>query len=105
MIKNIIIGVLLVACAILGSAYFGSVGGTTNVDDLVVTSLTSTGNYSQTTTGTSTTFIKTSSATKGWCAEFHATSSNTLLNMTFAASSTDISTVGVSPIVRYGACN
>ena len=62
------------------------------------------GRMSVLTTGTTTTIFKSSSATQGYCVEFNATSSNTVLNRTYAASSTP-STAGIISVVRYGACN
>lgn len=69
-----------------------------------VGAVTSTGNLTVTTTGTTTAKFLSTSTTKGYCQQFHATSSATLLNQTYAASST-ASTVGVIPVIRYGACN
>lgn len=43
------------------------------------------------------------SATQGFCQPFNATSTNTLLNLTYGASSS-ASTVGIVPIIKYGAC-
>lgn len=45
-------------------------------------------------------------ATRGFCLQFNATSTNTLLNMTFMASTTaPTQGSGVIPTVNYGACN
>lgn len=45
-------------------------------------------------------------ATRGFCLQFNATSTNTLLNMTFLASTTaPTNGSGVIPTVNYGACN
>jgi len=63
-----------------------------------------TGRMSVLTTGTTTTSFRSSSATQGYCVEFNATSSDTVLNRTYAASTTP-STAGVISVVRYGACN
>lgn len=58
-------------------------------------------------TAAATTTIKalSGSATQGFCLQFNATSSNTLLNMTFAATTTLTQASGVGPVVKYGACN
>lgn len=57
-----------------------------------------------TSTGTTTLQLLSTSATKGTCIPFNATSTNTLLNLSFGATSS-ATTVGVEPIIRYGACN
>lgn len=67
--------------------------------------ITGSGNLSITTTGTTTASFLSTSTTKGFCLAFNATSTNTLLNMTFAASSTAVSAKGVTPIITFGACN
>lgn len=57
-------------------------------------------------TGTTTEFKKSSSSTQGWCTEFNATSTNTVLNLTFTASSTaPTNGSGVIATVNYGVCN
>lgn len=107
------LAVIAVVIAIIANLGGGApaLKGTTNFDDLVVASVSTSGTVtalgaiSETNSGTSTLNMKSTSATKGWCTEFHATSSNTLLNLTWAASTTAVTTVGVAPIVRYGACN
>jgi hypothetical protein len=63
--------------------------------------LTST--FSQITSGTTTAKFQSTSSSKGACFELNATSTNTKINITYAASST-ASTVGVIQVVRYGAC-
>ena len=63
-----------------------------------------TSSASLTSTGTTTLSLLSSSATKGACIPFNATSTNTLLNLTFGAT-TSATTVGVEPIIRYGACS
>ena len=63
------------------------------------------GNLTLNTTATTTVSLLSSSASKGTCFQFNATSTNTVLNMTFAASTTAWTTVGVAPIISYGACN
>lgn len=65
---------------------------------------TSAGSLSVTGTGTSTVAVTTTSTTKGVCFNLIATSSATAINMTFAASTTAASTVGIVPILRYGVC-
>lgn len=65
---------------------------------------TSAGSLSVTGTGTSTVAVTTTSTTKGVCFNLIATSSATAINMTFAASTTAASTVGIAPILRYGVC-
>lgn len=58
------------------------------------------------TTAATTTTLFLSTASKGWCSQFNATSSATVLNMTFAATSSAVTTgTGVIPVVAYGACN
>lgn len=64
----------------------------------------SSGNIAVTGTATTSLSLLSTSATKGACIPFNATSTNTLLNLTFAASTTAATTVGVAPIIRYGAC-
>lgn len=59
---------------------------------------------------TTTTKFYSTSSTKGWCTELNATSTNTLLNMTFRATSTaatvgNIFPSGIVPVISYGACN
>lgn len=76
------------------SPIVGQVRGTTF-------SFTSSG--SLTSTGTTSLSFLSSSATQGVCMPFNATSTNTLLNMTFGATTTN-STVGIEPIISYGAC-
>lgn len=113
MTKNIIIGVLAVLVLVFGfQAFSGGVGGTTNFNDLSIDTLavagtiTSTGTITNTSTGTSTLFMKSTSAVKGACTEFNATSSATVLNLTYAASTTiSQSTVGVIPVIKYGVCS
>lgn len=87
-------------------------GGTTNYDALALTagiSNVGTGGISNTDTGTSTLSMYSTSTTKGWCTNFHATSSATTLNMTFMASSTasvtNVFPSGIVPVVKYGACS
>lgn len=81
-----------------------TVTGTSSFTGLAtVAYASSTGSISQTTTGTSTMYMLSSSATSGFCLELNATSTNTIVNMTFMASSTN-STAGLIPAVRYGAC-
>lgn len=63
--------------------------------------LTST--FSQITAGTTTAKFK-SSTTKGTCFELNATSTATTINMTFAATTTGQSVVGLIPQLRYGVC-
>lgn len=59
-----------------------------------------------TSAATTTLFVKSTATAQGWCTEFNATSTNTLVNMVFAASSTAPSTVGgLIPVITYGACN
>jgi len=65
---------------------------------------TTAGSLSVTGTGTSTVAVTTTSTTKGVCFNLIATSSATAINMTFAASTTAASTVGIAPILRYGVC-
>lgn len=67
--------------------------------------LVTTGSITATNSGTSTLNMKSTSTTKGFCTEFNATSSATVLNLTYAASTTASTAVGIAPIVRYGACN
>lgn len=64
----------------------------------------SSGNIAVAGTGTTSLSLTSSSATKGACIPFNATSSATLLNLTFAASTTAVTTAGVAPIIRFGAC-
>ena len=86
-------------------------GGYNSAKDISTTAglyggtLETTGNVSVSTSGTTTLSLLSTSATKGLCIPLNATSTNTLLNMTFAASSTAVTTVGVIPVIRYGACN
>lgn len=90
-----------------GNQSVQQLGGTTNFDAMTLDSgnLTlSAGTISQTTTGTSTIKLLTSSATKGTCIEGYATSSNTKINGTFAASTTAATTAGIAFILNYGAC-
>lgn len=84
----------------------GASGDITTGDDLTVTddATVSGGLLTVNSTATSSIYAKSSSATQGFCLEFNASSTNTLLNMTFSASSS-ASTVGIVPIIRYGACN
>lgn len=69
----------------------------------------STGSISQSAVGTSTLYMLSSTPGKGFCMQFNATSSATVLNMTFLASSTasvtNIFYAGVVPVIAYGACN
>lgn len=58
-----------------------------------------------TTTATTSLSLLSTSSTKGVCIPFNATSTNTALNLTFAASTTAVSTAGVTPVISYGACN
>lgn len=56
--------------------------------------------------GTSTMFMKSSSATQGFCMEFNATSSGQVDNLTFAATSSNVTTsTTIIPVVSTGACN
>lgn len=64
--------------------------------------ITSSGNLSVTTTGTTTLSLLSTSATKGFCINLNATSSNTRLNLT-ATSSTQGNVLGM--VLAYGACN
>lgn len=115
MIKNIITSavtalvVTLIVFGLVGGFQSApKAGGTTNFDALTLDSgdLTiSSGAVSVTSTGTTTASFLSTSATKGFCMSFNATSTNTLLNLTYAASSTAYTTVGVAPIIRFGACN
>lgn len=66
--------------------------------------VSSAGAVTNTSTGTTTVGVTTTSTTKGICFNVNATSSNTAVNMTFAASTTAISTVGIVPVLRYGTC-
>jgi len=62
------------------------------------------GNIATAGSGTTTVGVTTTSTTKGVCFNLIATSSATAINMTFAASTTAASTVGIAPILRYGVC-
>jgi len=64
----------------------------------------SNGNIAVAGTGTTTLGLTSTSATKGACMNWQATSSATALNVTLAASTTAASTAGVAFIVKYGAC-
>lgn len=89
------------------------VGGTSNlqgavdIDSTLNVDSTTTlaGNVTLTTTATTSIVALSTSATKGFCLKFNATSSATVLNMTFMASTTLTQASGVVPVVAYGACN
>ncbi len=95
--------------ALLGNATVAGTLGVTGATSLrtltVANQLYASSTIMESTTATSTAVFTSSSGTQGFCLQFNATSTNTLLNMTFAASTTAQTTVGVAPIVRYGACN
>ena len=81
--------------------------GAVDIDSTLNVDSTSTlgGTVTLSTAATTTIVALSSSATKGLCLQFNATSTNTLLNMTFAASTTSVWVGGVAPIISYGACN
>lgn len=89
----------------LSKAEFGAVG-TRFPNGLAVgtASVTTAGGFFMNSTATTTLSLLSSSTTQGVCIPFNATSTNTLLNLSFGATST-ATTVGVEPIIRYGACN
>lgn len=66
-------------------------------------SATFTGGIFSSSATTSVSLLSTS-ATQGVCLPVNPTSTATLMNLTFAATTTGQSTVGVIPVLRYGAC-
>lgn len=118
---NIALGVAFLALVVgfiglyqpANPASFGAGASPTNcADNTCLTSLSVqgtmaiSGTLSHTTTGTTTNIETSSSATQGFCQQFNATSSNTLLNITYAATSTTMTQAsGVSGVIRYGACS
>jgi len=89
--------VLLLGIWILvdGNQPVTSLGGFTRFDEITLGDVT----------GTTTLRFISTSTTQGACIQFNATSSETTLNLTFAASSTAITTEGVTTVTRYGVCN
>lgn len=111
-IAGIVVGLILSAVIIPSSNSFGGVyeltarhftgGFYAGQSDQF--SVTDAGVLSITSTGTTTPSFTSSSATQGVCMQFNATSTNTLLNLTFAATTTQSQASGVGPVVKYGAC-
>jgi len=67
--------------------------------------VTTAGGFFMKSAATTTLSILSTSSTQGICIPFNATSTNTLLNLTFRASTTAVSAAGVTPQINYGACS